>query len=939
MKPDTLLLIGDNFGFAAPARLMPGRSSVWQTPLIELIGREAETQATDALLRAARGGMSATLVLRGEAGVGKTSILLAAERQAEGFRVLRVDGIQAEENLGFAALHRLLLPVLGESTHLPAPQRRALEATFGAIELAPPDRFLIGLAVLTLLAGISARRPLLCIIDDGQWLDGETKELLAFVARRLYAESLVMLIAVREPTEGADVFQGLPDLQIQGLRPAEALRLLSATFDRRLDVVMMSRLAKDTLGNPLALIELGRHATVAGRVATLLPDQPLPLSRRLEDLFERQVRDLPEATQRFLIVASAEPTRTDLVWKATERLQIPAEAADAAIEAGLFDSHGSLGFRHPLIRSAVYGSASTSDRRQAHAALAELLDSGDAGLRTYHRASAAAAPDEDIALELEEQADRAETRGGLSARAALMARAAQLTPDRSRRATRLLVAAEAALAAGNVPQAETLLQRAREDLADPVQLAHARRVEAAFRSFTTPGDVPRILLEAAEVLKTRDPLQARDTYIEALQGCLVSSQLTRGTTPAEVGAAALAAAPLWHPSGAIDDLLVEGFATRFAIGYREAVPALQGSVTGLCAETVPAAGLTRWAILGADAAADLWDAEGYRTLAMRLEKTERRRGALESLRLTLGPLAHSLMWTGKFVDAEVAHSEATEISVALGADRGAWEALKVELFAWQGRDEETRFIAELLMGKLSHVAGGGVAVNLARIALTILNIAQGRYQDALVHGLSIMEDDPCPHGSQVLPEVVEAAIRTGAGESAATALDRLRDRATASGTPWALGLLARCQALVEEDPDPSYRQALDLLGTTHVTTDLARTHLLYGEWLRRQKRLTEARKHLRNAYNVFDTMGAAAFADRVRTELAATGGRTRRQHPAAAEEMTPQERHIATLAAGGATNAEIAEQLFLSAATVDYHLRKVYRKLSVRSRRQLAGKL
>lgn len=352
------------------------------------------------------------------------------------------------------------------------------------------------------------------------------------------------------------------------------------------------------------------------------------------------------------------------------------------------------------------------------------------------------------------------------------------------------------------------------------------------------------------------------------------------------------------------------------------------------------AGLTRWAILGADAAADLWDADGYRTVSMRLERIERERGALESLRLTLGPLGHSLMWAGRFVDAEVAHTEATEISVALGAGRAVWEALKVELFAWQGRDEETRCIAGLLMGKLSVVAGGGVAVNLARIALTILNIAQGRYGDALDHGLPIMQDDPCPHGSQVLPEVVEAAVRTGAEQSAETALGRLRDRATESGTPWALGLLARCEALVaRRDPDEPYRRAIDHLAATQVATDLARTHLLYGEWLRREKRLTDARSQLNKAHRLFDTMGATAFAERTRAELAATGGRSRKHRPGAASELTPQERQIATLAAGGATNAEVAEQLFLSAATVDYHLRKVYRKLSVRSRRQLAGML
>jgi DNA-binding CsgD family transcriptional regulator len=885
--------------------------------------------------------MSGTLVLRGEAGVGKTSILSAAAQHAEGFQVLRVDGIQAEGDLGFAGLHRLLLPVLAESEHLPLPQRRALEVAFGGIEGdGAPDRFLVGLAVLTLLSRASARTPLLCVVDDAQWLDGETKELLAFVARRLLAESVVLLLAVREPDEGPTAFLGLPELEMHGLAPAEALGLLSATFDRQLDVVMMSRLVKETQGNPLALLELGREATMTGSGSTLLPGQPLPSNKRLEVLFEGRVRHLPEPTQQFLVIAAAEPSRIDLVWKAAEKLRIPFTAADAAIDAGLFDPHNSPAFRHPLVRSAVYSTAPLADRRRAHAALAELLEEGDIDLRASHRALATAAPDETVALELEQGADRAETRGGLRARAALMSRSAELTPDPSRRATRLLVAAEAALAAGDVSRAEVLLGRARDHLTDGVQLAHASRVEAAFRSFTEPGDVPRILLAAAKELQSLDPLQARDTYIEALQACLVSSQLTRGTTPAEVGAAALEAAPLWRSTESIDDLLVDGFAGRFAIGYREAVPSLQQSIAGLCSESAPVAGLTRWAILGADAAADLWDVDGYRTVSMRLEKLERERGALDSLRLTLGPLGHYLMWSGRFGDAEVAHSEATEISVALGADRAIWEALKVELFAWQGHDEETRFIADLLLGELSITAGGGVAVNLAHIALTILNIAQGRYKEALDHGLSVMNDDPCPHGSQVLPEVVEAATRTGAEGSARAALDRLVDRATASGTPWALGLLARCQALVtENDPDPTYRRALDLLGATDVVIDLARTHLLYGEWLRREKRLTEARTQLSTAYDLFSEMGASAFAVRARTELAATGGRARSRHSVVTEELTPQERHIATLASRGATNAEIAEQLFLSTATVDYHLRKVYRKLSVRSRHQLAGAL
>jgi tetratricopeptide (TPR) repeat protein len=867
---------------------------LWKTSPIELIGREDERRKTDALLDAARGGMSGTLVVRGEAGIGKTSILRAVEQQAEGFRVLRVQGVGVEESMSFAALHRLLVPILGAAESLPPPQRRALEAAFGRIDDGTPDRFLIGLAALTLLAGASASAPLLCVVDDAQWLDGETKDLLAFIARRLYAESLVLLLAVREPGGGPDAFAGLPELHIQGLRPRDAHALLSTALDHRLDVATINRLVDETQGNPLALLELGRDAGATLNTAGLLPDVPLPLNRRLEDLFKRQVRALPDPTQAFLLVAAAEASRTDLVWKAAERLGIPADAADPAMYEGLFDPRGAPAFRHPLIRAAVYGSASPSERRRVHAVLADLLDAKEADLRASHRALAAADPDEEVAVELERGADRAERRGGLSARAAFMERAAELTPDSSRRAARMLMAAEAALAAGNAPRAKGLLKRAQTGLTDPVQLAHARRVEAAFRSFSEPGDVPLILVEAAKALQSLDPLESRDTYGEALQASLVSVQLTRGTTPAEVGAAALAAAPLWLSPKTIDDLLVLGFATRFAVGYREAVPALQQSLTLLRAESAPAAGLTRWAILGANAAADLWDAEGYRTLCLRLEKTERERGALESLRLTLGPLAHSLMWAGNFADSEVAHTEATEISVALGADRASWEALKIELFAWQGRDADTRFIADLLLGKLSQAAGGGVAVNLARVALAVLENAEGHYGEALGHGLAVMADDPCPHGSQVLPEVVEAAVRSGDSESAQTALNRLRDRATATGTPWALGLLVRSEAVVAaDDPDPSYRRAIELLSETYVATDLARAHLLYGEWLRRVKRLEEARYQLRTAYQLFDNMGAAAFAERSRAELAATGGRARKHQPGAAQELTPQERQIA----------------------------------------------
>ena len=671
----------------------------------------------------------------------------------------------------------------------------------------------------------------------------------------------------------------------------------------------------------------------------MLPDEPLPLSRRLEALFEQQVKVLPAPTQQFLLIAAAEPTDVDLVWEAARRLGLHVDAADAAIAAGLFDPKVLPAFRHPLIRSAAYGAADASDRRRVHQILAELVDPVTPDARAWHRAAAAAGPDEEVAAELERGAMRAGSRGGWSAHAAFLARAADLTPPSSRRTDRLLAAAEAALVAGKTPGAQALLQRASVAIAEPGQLARVKRLEGALLSFTQPGKVPATLLEAAQALETIDPTEARTTYIEALQACLVASQLTANTTPQEVGEAALGFVRDRGPVNTIEDAMLEGFATRFARGYSKAVPALQRVVQELCSASLPGAGLTRWAILGANAAADMWDADGYRELCVRLEREERTRGALESLHITLGTLAHSLMWAGDFAGAESAHSEATEIAVALGSDAANFEALKIELFAWQGRDEDTRFVAELLTGDFVSEIGGGVAMNLARVSLGILDLAQGRYEEALINALIVASDDSCPHGSQVLPDVVEAAVRTGGNDTARCALDRLRERAQASGASWGLGLLARSEALLASEPESYFTRALDLLGHTYIKTDLARAHLLYGEWLRREKRRSDAREQLRTTFTMFDAMGASAFAERARRELAATGEGTHKRTAGAVFELTPQERQIALLAADGATNQEIASQLSLSAATVDYHLRKVYRKLAIGSRRQLSSKL
>jgi DNA-binding CsgD family transcriptional regulator len=909
-----------------------------ETSAIGLIGRTPECAAIGARLDQARRGISGALVLRGEGGIGKTSLLEFAVGAAEGMTVQRVIGVEVEQGLSFSAVHRLLVPLLASIDDLPAPQQGALETALGRAQSEPPDRFLIGLAILTLFARAAEARPLLVVVDDVQWIDGESADLLAFVARRLYAEGVVMLFALREPIGSRDPFAGLPSLDITGLDSADASRLLDSASAIRLDATTVDRIVAETQGNPLALVEVGREVHQDG-LAVLLPNEPLPLSTLLEARFRQQMELLPEPTRHYLLIAAAEPTRPALVYQTARRLGLPADVADPAIAARLLDPRRDPLFRHPLIRSAVYGGAAPSERRQVHAMLAELTDPADVECRAWHMAGATSGPDEATASELERGGARAHSRGGWAARSAFLARAAELTPVGQRRVERLLAAAEAALVAGARGRAQRFLGEARHELTEKADAAKAGRIDAAMESFTIPGRVPAILLESATALQLTAPIEARDTFAEALQACLVSCQLTADTTPEHVAKAALSAFEL-PAEPDIADLMLHGFATRFAVGYVEAVPALRRSVTALCGEDAPSDGLTRWAILGNNAAADLWDCDKYRRMLTKLENVERRRGGLDSLRITLGGLGHCRMWSGEFAAAEVAHSEATQISIALGDGAASWEALKVELFAWQGRSEETRFIARLLAGEGTASAGAGVVVNLGRIALVILNIAEGHYEDALGPAMALFADDACPHGSQVLPELVEAASRSGDLLTARRAFDRLRERAETSGTSWALGLLARSEALlVTDDPEPHFVRALELLGQTYVKTDLARAHLLYGEWLRREKRRIEAREQLRVAYELFDTMGARAFVERARIELAATGEKARSRRHDTTVDLTPQERQIAQMASTGATNREIASQLFLSSGTIDYHLRKVFQKLQVSSRRQLHSAL
>ena len=519
--------------------------------------------------------------------------------------------------------------------------------------------------------------------------------------------------------------------------------------------------------------------------------------------------------------------------------------------------------------------------------------------------------------------------------------ASDLTREPENRARRRLRAAEAALTAGAPGQSRALLDETVPHLQDPLLRAQALRLDGALRAFTVPGEIPMVLLRAARALRPLDAQLARDSLLEALTATLVSAQLTRSTSQLEIAREALAAPPGIDPEQSIGDLMLEGLGTRIATGFAEGVPILRHAIEMLGAEGAESAGFQRWVVLASNAAADMWDCEGYRDIADRLEPIERDRGNLDALRITLGSRAHYEMWAGRFSLAEAIHTEASSIAVALGADGGIWELLKTELYAWQGKERETREAVTLMTGSLAEDVGVGTVVNLARIASVISDLSHGRYDQALVVACDLYDDDPLPQGNQVLPEMVEAGVRSGDRAAAEKALARLEERATVSGTPWALGLLARSKALLASDSESEhlYRRAIAHLEDTYVVTDLARAHLLYGEWLRRQNRRVDARRALRKAHDMFEAMGAEAFVERARIELRATGERARKRKPETSQQLTPQEEQIAHLAAGHATNLEMAAQLFISGNTVDYHLRKVFRKLGVTSRWQLAEAL
>ncbi len=904
-------------------------------------GRDHERAVLRDLVSGARAGQSGGLVVHGEAGIGKTTLLEEARSLADGFLILQVAGIESESGVGFAALHRLLSPLSASWRGLPAPQRRALEFTFGLGDGPAPDRFLVGLAALTLLDDAACQQPVLCLVDDGQWLDSESLFILSFVARRLEAESVAMLFAFREAEGGAtELPEGLPRLPIGPLGADDAERLLHSVVTSQLDPVVSERVLDQCGGSPLAIVELSSALTPEQLISVDLLPLALPVGERLERHFISQVDALPVEARTVLLIAAVDTTGdAATVLGAAADLGLGPGAAEPAEASGLVRLAPDVAFRHPLVRSAIVAAAAPSALRQVNAALARTLEGDHLGeTRVWHLAAATVGNDDAVADALDERAEIAALRASPAAEAALRTRSAELTSDPAQRASRQIKAAYAHLFAGSPQRAAQLVDSLSEAAESDLVRAQVIRVRALLASFATPGPVPQMLLDAAELARRDDPALARVIETEAIQASLVSCQCTEGVTPGEIAERVLETSPEAEDPRDVVDLLRVGFASRLTKDHSRAARLLDLALDR--AGEVDDDGLREleyWTVFVNNLPAELWDVKRTGVLLDRVERRERERGALESLRITLGAQAHILMWKGQFSAAEAAHGEASAIAVALGGDSTRWEVLKVELYAWKGEEETVRFMADVLTGPLTQSSGSGVAMNIARSALMILGLGLGRYEDALEVGRLVMDDDFPPQGNHCLPDVVEAGVRCHELDLAATALARLEDRVASSSNAWSTGLLARSRALLDDGSgaERHYVESIQLLGRSEITTELARSHLLFGEWLRRRNRRLDAREHLRAAHALFSRMGARAFEDRTRVELAATGERARRRTVDTANDLTPQEMQIALLAAQGLTNREISASLFVSASTVDYHLRKVFRKLGVSSRRKL----
>jgi DNA-binding CsgD family transcriptional regulator len=898
---------------------------------MSLLGRAGECAVLDALVDDVRAGAGRSLVLRGEPGIGKSALLRYLVDSAPDLALVRAVGVESEMELAFAGVHQVCAPLLDLVDRLPGPQRDALRVVFGLTDGTAPDRFLVGLAVLSLMSEAAEARPLLCVVDDAQWLDQASARTLGFVARRVLAEPVGFVFAAREPGED---LQPLPDLEVRGLVNGEARALLGATVRFRLDPQIRDRIIAETRGNPLALLELPRGLTATQLAGGFgLPDADL--SRRIERSYVRRLEHLPEDARRLLLVAAAEPVGDPLLLqRACERLGVALSAVDAT--DGLLALDDRVIFPHPLARSAVYGDADPQERRAAHRALADVTDSAaDPDRRAWHLAAATAGPDEAVARELERSAGRAQARGGLAAAAALRRRAVALTGDPARRAERALAAAQASLGAGAFDATEQLLTTAQAGPLDGHGHARVGLVRAELRfAQRRGGDAAGLLLEAARQLEPRDLRLARDTYLEAWAAALFAGHLAEGAGLADVSRAIAAAPPAPDPPFP-RDLLLDAFGLVFTRGRQAAAPRLRRAVDAFAGDGIAPGELLRWGWQASRAANFLWDNERSLAIATRTVELARETGALAALSVADNACGQAAAFAGDLTSTALLAAEVEAIKEATRTRVPPHAG--IALAGLSGRDAN---VAQMLAGVIEEAtdARQGATVQYAHWASAVYLNGTGRYMEALAHARVASECLPQLYIAWwALAELVEAAARTENAALAGQALERLGEQTAGATDDWPQGLLSLCRALAADGAaaERLYRDAISRLDRARMRPQSARAHLLYGEWLRREHRRADARVHLRLADDQCTAIGMRAFAERARGELLATGERTRRRTTETRDDLTAQELHIAGLARQGLSNPEIGARLFLSPRTVEWHLRKVFAKLGIRSRQEL----
>lgn len=869
-------------------------------------------------------------MLRGEAGAGKTALLQHVPEAAAGCSIVWATGVESEMELAFAGLHTFCAPMLDRLGELPGPQRDALGTAFGLHAGPPPDRFLVGLAVLSLLADAADEQPVVCIVDDAQWLDRVSSETLAFVARRLLAEQVGFVFSVRG-TGHDEVLDGLPELVVEGLPAADARLLLDAMIQGPLDEGVKSRILDEARGNPLALMELPRGLTPAELAGGFGIPDARPLSSRIEQSYVQRVEELPRDAQLLLLTAAVEPLGdAALLWRAAEGLGIDRAAAGPAEAAGLIELGARVRFAHPLVRSAVHRTLDQGARRAVRRALAEATDPVlDPDRRAWHLAHAAPGPDEAVAAEMVRSADRAEARGGMAAAAAFLQRAADLTPDPRTRGERALAAAQAKLAVADASSASGLLAEAQRLPLDDLQRARLERLRAQVVFLSQRGrDAPLLLLDAAARLEPLDAVLARDTYLDGISAAMFAGRLGTGPTARDFAAGAARLPPVTDPGPV--DLLLRGLVSRFTEGYAVSAAPLAAALRAL--RDLDGEGEAQyWLWLACRLAQDLWDDELWFALASRGVRVARETGALTLLPNALNHLAALNVHSGALSAAAALSDEVSLIARAIG-----FPPLDYSRFKAAATRGDRTGVQALHDGSLLDATnrGEGAAIGMQWALMALMHNGYGHYDRALEAAHTGCEYDDVIAFNGSLVERIEAGVRCGQRADAAAALGILSERTRACGTAWALGVEARCRALVHDD-EAAYRDSIEHLVGSRAAVDLARSRLVYGEWLRRESRRVDAREQLGAAHESFSRMGADAFAARARRELTATGATTRRVTADNWAALTPQELQVAMLARDGYTNPEIGAQLFISPRTVEYHLHKVFRKLGVSSRRGL----